>query len=241
MTVTLQAIIYSTLAGVSTVLGAIIVLILGRPGRRTLSVLLGFAAGIMLAISAFELIPEALEFSTLPLAAAGFIFGGIVMWIIDRIIPHLHLMSDAEDTNLVRTGYLVVLGIALHNLPEGLAIGAGLEASPELSLFIAISIGLHNIPEGMATTGPLKAGGLTTGAILLLNLLAGLMTPLGTILGLIFFGLTAGLIGAGLAFAGGAMIYIAINELIPEAQKTSQSFANAGIFLGLLLGFMIFS
>ena len=241
MTVTLQAIIYSTLAGVSTVLGAIIVLILGRPGRRTLSVLLGFAAGIMLAISAFELIPEALEFSTLPLAAAGFIFGGIVMWIIDRIIPHLHLMSDAEDTNLVRTGYLVVLGIALHNLPEGLAIGAGLEASPELSLFIAISIGLHNIPEGMATTGPLKAGGLTTGAILLLNLLAGLMTPLGTILGLIFFGLTAGLIGAGLAFAGGAMIYIAINELIPEAQKTSQSFANAGIFLWIMLGFMIFS
>lgn len=236
----MEGIIFSTLAGFSTVIGAIIVLSLGRPQGMTLAVLLGFAAGIMLAISTFELMREALEFSSVFYSVTGFILGAGILYFLNLKIPHMHLTEETTNNNILRVGYLVLIGIALHNFPEGLAIGAGLEASPELGLIIAISIGIHNIPEGMATAGPLKAGGLGNIRIILLTLFAGLMAPLGTIVSMIIFGLSAELIGMGLAFAAGAMLYIVFHELIPEAHRFSPSHANLGLLVGFLLGYIIF-
>lgn len=247
----MESLVYSFFAGISTVFGAAIVICCGRPGKRLLSALLGFAAGIMIAISAFDLIPGAIAVGSLFHAVAGFLTGAAMMYGLDLIVPHAHMTGEMdgpvkpgdklafESKAILRTGYLVFLGIALHNIPEGLAIGAGMESSPELGLYIAIAIGLHNIPEGMATAGPLSAGGLSAAKVLLLSLLAGLMTPVGALLGLLVFGVSGHFVGAGMALAAGAMVYIASDELIPQSHRYNSHMANLGILGGFLLGFIL--
>ncbi len=246
----MEALLYSFVAGVSTAVGAIVVAFLGQPGGKTLSGLLGFAGGIMLAISAFDLMPEALEIGTMTSTVIGFLFGALMMFLLDKIIPHAHISGEKsmveentssfrQNKDILRTGYLVFFGIALHNLPEGLAIGAGLESSPELGLYIAIAIGLHNIPEGMAVAGPLRSGGISWNKVFLFTLFAGLMTPVGAGIGLIIFNISPAFVAGGLAFAAGAMVYIVSDELMPQSHGLHSHIANAGLILGLLLGFIL--
>ncbi|WP_291319020.1 ZIP family metal transporter [Desulfonatronospira sp.] len=247
----MQALIYSILAGSSTALGAVALMFMGTPGKRTMAVLLGFAGGVMLAVSVFELMPEALELGSMTVLIMGFLLGCLIMYLLDRIIPHAHL-SDSEhltvenperlsmrQNSMLRCGYLIFLGIAMHNIPEGMAIGAGIESSPELGLVIAVAIGLHNIPEGLAVAGPLKAGGLSNLKVFLFTLGAGLTTVIGAALGLLVFGISEVFVSAGLAFAAGAMIYIVSDELIPQSTSMHAHAANAGLIAGLLLGFVL--
>lgn len=247
----MEALIYSFLAGSSTALGAVLLFFIRQPGNKTLAGLLGFAGGIMLGISVFELLPEAVTFGSMTTAVMGFLSGTALMYGLDRVLPHSHL-SGSDDlvvenpeklgiqkTPLRRTGYLILLGIGMHNLPEGLAIGAGLEASPEVGLLIAVAIGLHNIPEGLAMAGPLKAGGLPMGKVFLFTLLAGLMTPLGTAIGLLVLQISTAMVGASMAFAAGAMVYIVNDELIPQANGMNSHIANINLVIGLLLAFAL--
>ncbi len=249
----MEPILYSLIAGVSTLLGAILLVFFKSPGNKTLAVLLGFAGGVMLAISFFDLLPEALEFGSALTALIGFLLGAGIMFALDRFIPHAHLSTDqAIDTenvpgglkpnnHILRIGYLVFLGMALHNIPEGIAIGAGYESSPELGLYIAIAIGLHNVPEGIVVAGLLKAGGLPVFKVLLLTLIAGLMAPVGAGIGLIFFNISPVFVAGGMAFAAGAMVYIVNDELIPQSHKLSSHIAIAGLIAGMMLVFMLHS
>ncbi|SHF21160.1 ZIP family metal transporter [Alkalibacter saccharofermentans] len=245
----MESLLYSFFAGSSTALGAIILMLFGKPGRKTMAALLGFAGGIMIAVSLFELMPEAYELGeSLFVVVAGFILGCGMMYLLDVFLPHAHMSTSDElivenashiheERKILRTGYLIFFGIALHNVPEGLAIGAGLEASPELGMSIALAIGLHNIPEGLAVAGPLKAGGLSSLKVILFTLGAGLMTVVGTTIGLVVFGISTAMIGGSLAFAAGAMIYIVNDELVPQANGLHSHLANAGIIAGTLIGF----
>ncbi len=249
----MESLIYSFLAGISTVLGAVVVMFFGMPGKNLLSGMLGFASGVMLAISLFDLMPEALEHGSMTSVIIGFLLGVGIMYLLDRLIPHAHISNNQDaaldktgstpeldkDKRILRVGYLIFLGISLHNLPEGLAIGAGLEASPELGLYIAIAIGLHNIPEGIAVAGPLRAGGLPKANVIMLTLIAGLMAPVGAALGLIFFNISSLFIAGGLAFAAGAMIYIVHDELIPRSHQLNSHIAIGGLIVGLLVVFIL--
>lgn len=243
----METMLYSFLAGVSTVLGAGIVMVFGRPGHKLLSALLGFAGGIMLAVAFFDLIPESLEFGSLTTTTIGFLLGAGIMYGLDRLLPHAHFSANQDLSvenpprvpafrkEMLRLGYLVFFGLALHNLPEGLAIGAGLEASPTLGLYIAIAIALHNIPEGIAAAGILRTGGLTVVRVLLLTLVIGLMTPLGAAIGLLFFHISPMFIAGGMAFAAGAMVYIVVDELVPQSHKLNDHISIGGLILGLMV------
>ena len=242
------ALLYSFIAGVSTALGVVVLLIFGKPKEKFLAMLLGFAGGIMLAISVFELLPEAVTLSSMTISIISFILGALMMFGLDKLIPHSHLSTTDKleienpekikmHLSMLRTGYLIFFGIGLHNLPEGIAIGAGFESSPEIGLYIAIAIALHNVPEGLAIAGPLKTAGIKNLKIIIFALGAGLMTVVGTFISLLIFNITKVFVGGFLAFAAGAMIYIVNDELIPQSNIIHNHFANAGIIIGLLLGF----
>ena len=237
-----EMLVISALAGLTTALGAGVVLLFGTPSTRVLSLLLGFAAGVMLAIATLELLPEAIEVGGTLKAVIGFLWGVLLMYLLDYLIPHLHFITGGpqkDNVELLKVGYLIFLGIAVHNLAEGLAIGAGMVASPGLGVAIAIAIAIHNIPEGMATAVPLRMGGLSGGKLITLAAAAGLMTVVGTWIGGLAFASNPGLVGGALGFAAGAMFYIVGDELIPQARTYHHYWANLGLVGGFVLGILL--
>lgn len=233
----------SALAGIATGLGTILVIIFGKPSKAMMSLTLGFASGIMLAISAFDLLPESLNLGGMPFTIGGFLMGAGLLFFLDSLVPHIHMgegkAESGGESKMLKLGYFIFLGIALHNLPEGLAIGAGFSASPALGTAIALALALHNIPEGMATAAPLVMGGMGKLNVIVLTSLAGLMTPVGTALGILLIDISPAFVSIALALAAGAMVYIVSDELIPESHKYHSHLANAGLLAGFLLGMII--
>lgn len=232
---------YSMIAGLATALGAGIVLIAGKPSTKLISALLGFAGGVMLAVATMELMPEALEIGGTFPSLFGFVIGALFMHLLDHLIPHIHFSNGCEESKveMLKVGYLIFLGIAVHNIAEGLAIGAGMVANPSLGFAIALAIGIHNVPEGMATAVPLCLGGETPFKVLVLTAVAGLMTVVGAAIGGIAFQSSSGFISAALGFASGAMFYIVGDELIPHARNYHHYLATIGLVAGFIVGVLI--
>ncbi len=232
--------IISTLAGLTTALGAGIVILAGKPSTKLLSTLLGFAGGVMLAISNLVLLPEAIENGGTVIAIVGFGSGALMMHLLDHLIPHIHFTNGCEKNGeMLKVGYLIFWGIAVHNVAEGLAIGAGMIAHPSLGLAIAIAIGIHNIPEGMATAVPLCLGGLKAVKVLILTAVAGLMTVVGAALGSLAFQSSSGFVAAALGFAAGAMFYIVGDELNIAPAAKHHYCATIGLVLGFIVGVLL--
>ncbi len=234
----MEILMYSCLAGLSTLLGAIIILISNPEHPLYLAILLGFAAGVMLAVVFFELIPSALTLGLLHEIILAIPVGGLIIGIISMVL-HKSLPATGSEQDLIRIGYLITAGIALHNLPEGLAIGTGMAVSPELSSLIALSLGVHNIPEGMAAAGPLRAGKMSWISTLCLITMAGLVTPVGTLAGMLFINIFPELVGISLNIAAGAMLYLIIEELLPKARSYHAPSTNIGFFIGVITGMLL--
>lgn len=238
----MRVVLISAVAGIATVIGAFILFFLGKPTKKVMSLVLGFASGIMLAISAFSLLPEALHMGGTVRTIGGFLGGAGLMFGLDTFVPHIHIGEgevDGHGAQMLKMGYFIFFGIALHNLPEGLAIGAGYSASEGMGAAIALALALHNIPEGMATAAPLLAGGKGKLRVAGLTAIAGLMTPIGTAIGLILINISPGFISIALAIAAGAMVYIVSDELIPESHRHHSHLANGGFLAGFLLGMFL--
>lgn len=248
----LQALFATLFTWGVTAVGAAGVFLSKDISRKLLDAMLGFAAGIMIAASYWSLLAPSIQISeTLGLPAwlppvIGFLLGGLVLFAFDKILPHLHIGLPTTEAEGVKTHWqrsiLLILAITLHNFPEGLAVGvafgaaaAGLEqASLTGAIALAIGIGLQNFPEGLAVSAPLRRSGLSRWKSFWFGQLSAIVEPLGGILGAAAVFLMRQLLPYALAFAAGAMIYVVVEELIPEAQQSQNTDIST---IGLMLGF----
>jgi len=236
-----QVILWGFGAGLlGTGFGALMGGLLGRRIARSLAFLLAMAAGVMLVVVFLDLVPEALEDGGLWAGMGGLAVGTLLMLVLERRLPHLHPQDTAITTPYVRMGLLLALGIALHNLPEGVAVGAGFAASESLGRNVALVIGLHNVPEGMAMALPMIAGGLRTPRVLLAGLLAGAPLGLGAAAGYWFGTISDSFLAFALALAAGAMLYITCTEMLPAARNASKDGAHVyGLLVGVAGGLLL--
>lgn len=239
----MENIIQTTILGLffgtfGTTLGGIIGVTFKGNSKRFLSFILQFAAGLMTAIICFDLIPEALKISNIISIFIGIIFGVMVMIICDNSVKKIYnKKGNLKNNTLLKTGIIVGIGLAIHNFPEGLAIGSGFEASIKLGYAVAIAILLHDIPEGISMAVPMKSGGMSKIKAVILTLLSGVTTGIGALFGALFGGISNSIIGICLAFAAGAMLYIVSGELIPESNKIYKGrMGSIGNILGFIIG-----
>ncbi len=217
-------------------LGGALALFFSRPSNHLLGFMLGLSGGVMLAIVFLELLEEALEVGFYQ-AAGGMLAGILVFMWLDHRFPHTHFVTEESRGSYLKKGGLIAIGIALHNFPEGIAIGAGFALSEAVGITLAVLIGLHNIPEGLAIALPLNVGGSHRLKSLLITMLAGLPLGLGALVGSTLAGISPAFLSISMGFAGGAMLYIVSDELIPDVyQLTDPHRAISGITVGVLLG-----
>jgi len=229
---------FSFIAGIVTGLGALISIIFKKPSEKIMSWSLGFAAGIMIGISTLSLIPESFAAGWTWTCVLGVVLGAFCLWLVDELLPHQH-KTDQPEKDFTKVGTFIAIGIAFHNLPEGIAIGASSEVSAKLGLYTAISIGIHNIAEGLSVAMPLRMGKMRRRRIVIVTTLTGMTTLIGAIIGLQLVSISPAFISISLAFAAGAMLYIASDELIPISHRVHSHSANMGMLMGILLALLI--
>ncbi len=225
---------------IGTTLGGIIGAFLNIKTNKFLSFILEFAAGLMTAVICFDLIPETLNIVSLTICILGIFTGICAMIFCDKIVnTYCGSNSSLNKNNMLKTGIIIAIGLAVHNFPEGLAIGAGFEASTNLGFRLAIAIALHDVPEGISISLPLKSSGSTRVKAIIITTLSGLTTGMGAFFGAIIGNISETLIGFSLAFAAGAMLYIVSCELIPESKRLYKGrFASLGNIMGLIIGML---
>lgn len=228
----------SSIAGLATTLGAVLVIVMGHPQERTLAVLLAGAGGIMLSVVCFDLLPTARQTGSLLQVFSGFGTGALLMYLADTFLDRYRsTLPASRRRHLQRIGFLVAAGIALHDLPEGMAIAVGQEAADSLGFLIALAIAVHNLPEGMATAAPLKMAGTPAPTILAINLGIAAVTPLGALIGRLAIDHVQNALAFFLALAAGAMTFLVFAELLPLSRERHPRWA----LLGCAGGFTLFS
>jgi ZIP family zinc transporter len=233
-----QAALATCFTWLVTAAGAALVFFFKTINRKVLDGMLGFAAGVMVAASFWSLLAPAIEIaekeSRLPAfvpAAVGFLLGGFFLFAVDKILPHLHMDFSRGETEGISTSWrrsiLLVLAITLHNFPEGLAVGVA---------FGALAAGMQNVPEGTAVSVPLRREGVSRFRAFFWGQLSAVVEPVAGILGAVAVIVMKPLLPYALAFAAGAMIYVVVEELVPESQREVSSDVAT---LGAMLGFTV--
>ena len=250
----LQALLATLFTWGMTAAGAALVFIGKELSRKTLDGMLGFAAGVMIAASFWSLLAPAIEMSEdlgqpgwLP-PAIGFLLGGIFLRLVDKVLPHLHINAPIGEAEGISTRWkkttLLVLAITLHNIPEGLAIGVAFGAVaydlPTATLggaiALAIGIGIQNFPEGTAVSMPLRREGVSRGRSFWYGQLSGTVEPVAAVIGVLFVLVARPMLPYALSFAAGAMIFVVVEEVIPESQRGGNTDIAT---LGAMVGFTI--
>ncbi|HEU5263793.1 MAG TPA: ZIP family metal transporter [Gaiellaceae bacterium] len=236
----LETLLWILAAGLATAVGGLGLLLLPRPSEYLLDVLLGFTAGVMLAATAFSLLVPALDEGTLVEVLAGVLAGGVTLLVLDVIVPHVHLRfveRGHADVAAGRRAALLLSALTIHNVPEGMAVGVAFAAGgPELGIPIALAIGIQNVPEGFAAAAPLLAAGTRRGSAVGIATLTGAVEPPAALIAFAAFGVASVLLPFGLAFAAGAMLYVVVDELVPESHaRGNERAASAALLIGFAL------
>ena len=254
----MQALIATLFTWGVTALGAGLVFFFKSINKKVLNGMLGFAAGVMVAASFWSLLAPGIELAeelgqvAYVTAAIGFLAGGAFLYLVDKLLPHLHLGLATDKAEGLKTTWqrsvLLVLAITLHNIPEGLAVGvafgavaAGVGTSATLAgaIALAIGIGLQNFPEGAAVSIPLRREGFSRRKAFLYGQSSGLVEPVAGVLGAYAVMNIQPILPYALAFAAGAMIYVVVEELIPEAQREEGGSKTDIATIGAMLGFAV--
>ncbi|MFV9510395.1 ZIP family metal transporter [Tepidibacillus sp. LV47] len=240
-----QVLWMSLLSGLATGVGALIVLWFGEPTRKVLGFYLGFASGIMGIVVLADLLPSAITYGDLVFTLIGFIIGILLMfffdWILSKVLFKHQKHTVKRQNELYRQmGYFMTLAIAIHNLPEGLAIGAGFETQMKLGIRVALVIALHNIPEGLGIASTLLLGGIPSFYVVLLPFATGLFIPLGTFIALGLGKIVPFWISIGLSVASGAMGYIVVKDIGPESIKLHPLLSKIGMGLGIFIMYIVY-
>ncbi len=237
-----------------TALGAAMVFFFKTINQHVLNAMLGFAAGVMIAASFWSLLAPAIamaeETSSIPawlVASIGFLSGAFFLWLADRLIPHMHIKDDQPEglPSHLRRSVLLVLSITLHNIPEGLAVGVAFGAVVHgvgvegilPAIAVALGIGIQNFPEGAAVSVPLRREGLSRFKSFMYGQASGVVEPIAGVIGAYLVLLVKPILPYALAFAAGAMIYVVVEELIPESQSSHKDthFATIGCIVGFTI------
>ena len=251
-----QALVATGFTYAMTALGAMLVFFFKTINRKLLNTMMGFAAGIMVAASFWSLLDPAIsqaekngDIAWLTVAI-GFSLGGLFLYLADRLMPHMHFGSNEKPEGLpthLRRTILLVFSITLHNIPEGLAVGVAFGAlnqssDPKAALLAAISvalgIGIQNFPEGAAVAIPIRQEGLSRTKSFMYGQASGLVEPIAGVLGALLVSSMTSVLPYALSFAAGAMIFVVVEELIPEAQQMNGERTHEAVF-GVMLGFVI--
>lgn len=233
-----------------TALGASIVFFFKKVNKTLMDALLGFAAGVMVAASFFSLISPALEMAeelkmnSWIVISLGFLSGGVLLFIGDKVYDYLSRLRKDENSNKAKRCFMLISSITLHNIPEGMAVGVAFGslaysltgATLSSALALALGIGLQNFPEGSAVSLPLRREGYTRGKAFFYGQLSGIVEPIAAVIGALLVLKIQLILPFLLAFAAGAMIYVVVEELIPESQTNKKKDLMA---LFTILGFMV--
>ena len=230
--------------GGATIIGALIGFLFKKISHRFSDIVLSFAAGVMLAAAVLGLVLPSVEYGGrfgLLLTVAGIFTGALCLNLVDKIVPHLHKMAGADieshDNKNLSKVLLFVTAIAIHNLPEGIAAGVGFGSGDSTgALLIAGGIALQNIPEGMVIIGPMLAAGVKPRRTFLLAMMTGFVEVIGTLIGYFAVSLASAILPFALAFAGGTMLYVISDEMIPETHAHGN---ERGATKALLVGFCV--
>ena len=232
--------------GGATMIGALLGFSFQKISHKFSDIVLSFAAGVMLAAAVIGLILPSLEYGGkfgFVVTVAGILCGAVCLNLMDKLVPHLHRLSGVDQeshpngTEQLNKVLLFVIAIAIHNLPEGIAAGIGF-GSGDVShaLSIAAAIALQNIPEGMVIIGPMLASGIKPGKTLLIAIMTGVIEVVGTLLGYLAVSVSTVILPFALAFAGGTMLYVISDEMIPETHSHG---SERGATYALLIGFCL--
>lgn len=232
--------------GGATIIGALLGFVFKKTSHKFNDIVLSFAAGVMLAAAVFGLVAESLQYGgkySIFVTIAGVFFGALCVNLIDKLVPHLHKLTGADQeshpskTEQLNKVLLFVIAIAIHNLPEGIAAGVGFgTGNTAEALTIAGGIALQNIPEGMVIIAPMLAAGMSGGRTLVIALLTGVVEVVGTLIGYFAVSVSSAILPFALAFAGGTMLYVISDEMIPETHAHGN---ERGATYSLLAGFCL--
>ncbi|WCN38046.1 ZIP family metal transporter [Aneurinibacillus uraniidurans] len=236
----IELLVISTVTGLTTVAGALTTLLAGKPGTKLMAFYLGLSAGIMALVIVADLLPAALSGGETYGILLGLLVGVVMLrtlhYGMDRMAGEALASARTEPTpaHWRQAGWMMGIALALHHIPEGIAIGAGFEAHRHIGVLLALSMALHNIPEGIGLAAPLLLGKLRPRLILLFSFLVSLCIPFGAWLGGIYFTASPQAVAFGMAFAAGAMSYLVLWELGPSGIRLHRLSAQFGMLISLV-------
>jgi ZIP family zinc transporter len=257
----IEMVMFSAIAGIfGTGLGGLAsALLIRRSSENIVCWMLSIAAGVMMSIVCFGLVPEALHLSNISITILGLVLGVFIIMVLNRLVDKItetnednlkihHTYDELYHENqfiktnakMLRSGIIIFAAISLHNIPEGIAIGAGGSHDSRFGVLLATMIALHNIPEGMAVASPLLIGGINRWKAVFLTALSGAPTFLGGVIGVLFGHISDISIALSLSVAGGAMLYVVFGEIIPQSiVMTKNRAASIIILFGMIIGFVV--